>query len=164
MKTQTPDVADAYLGTPPTIGEYEGFEVYPMPAFVRFPVADPAEAAQWYIDGFGFGAMYMGPEVDGIPMLVHLRRRRYQDILLVTDPAERPGAVNFDCTGELDEIAARASAALGRPVEPELRPWGTRDLIVEDPWGNRLTMFSAPDEPAGTIDEVMEAAAEGLGG
>jgi hypothetical protein len=157
-----PDVPEQFLATPQKLGEYDGFEVYPMPVFVRFPVPDPGRAATWYIDALGFGAMYTGPVVDGIPMLVHLRRRKFQDILLVVGPGERPGTVNLDATGEIDTLADRVSSRAGIDLEPVLQPWGTRELVVDDPWGNQVTLFAAPDQPPASIDDAMEGAARTL--
>ena len=68
---------------PPTLGEYNGFEIYPMPFFVTLVAEDPAALASWYERTLGFGTMFAGP-------VIHLRRRRYQDILVVASGPGRP--------------------------------------------------------------------------
>lgn len=162
MQTIQPDVDDRHRLDPPTIGEYEGFDIYPMPAFVRFSVPDPVATAQWYVDALGFGVMYVGPEVDGTATLVHLRRRKYQDILLVPG-APDPGSVHLDATGEMDALAERSSTHADH-VGPVETPYGPRELPLEDPHGHRLVFFAAPEAPAGTIDEAMQQAADAMSG
>ena len=131
-------------GEPPVLGEYDGFEIYPMPAFAMLAVDQPAALSAWYEAALGFGVVFAGPPP-------HLRRRKYQDLLLV--PAG-PGAVPagggpvlyFDADGEIDALAARAAAvpAQGRSAleGPRDTPWNTRELRVTDPAGHRL-VFSA---------------------
>ena len=157
MQTIRPDVADEYIGEPQRLGEYEGFEVYAMPAFVTFPASDPAELARWYVDALGFGVMYVAPEVGGVTSMVHLRRRMYQDILLVA-AAIPPAAVHLDATGELDELARR-SASFATHDGPQPTPYGPMELHLVDPAGNRLVLFAAPERPAASIEEAMKSAA-----
>src|SRR5690606_23908566 len=57
-------------------------EFYVMPAFVTLAVRDLQASAQWYQDVLNFRTLF---EVPG--QLVHLRREKYQDILL------KPGVV-----------------------------------------------------------------------
>src|SRR4051794_3540446 len=62
--------------------------IYAMPQWARLPVADLGASARWYVDAAGFEVLVTMPGPDGQPALVHLRRFRYQDILLV--PAGHP--------------------------------------------------------------------------
>lgn len=159
LAIQPPALPDGVGHTnPPTLGEYQGFEIYPMPCFVRFAVPDPAAAARWYVDMLGFGVMYVAPEIQGVPMMVHLRRRKYQDILLVLGQPEGVGGVHLDGTGELEALAARAADA--HPEGPVQTPYGPRELRLTDPHGNRIVFFAAPERPTGTIDEAMQRAAD----
>jgi len=66
----------------------DGFAVYPMPMFARLAMSDLQASVAWYTEALGFGVVFVGPEIDGRPLMAHLRRRRYQDLLLVpaTDP------------------------------------------------------------------------------
>jgi hypothetical protein len=157
MDTIQPDVPQEHLGDPPLLGEYAGFEIYAMPAFVRFHATDPSVTADWYVNALGFGVMYVGPELEGRPMLVHLRRRKYQDILLVPGAPEQ-GGVSLDATGELDALASR-SASYTSHEGPVQTSYGPRELTLEDPDGHILTLFAAPDEPGESIDDVMDRAA-----
>jgi uncharacterized glyoxalase superfamily protein PhnB len=155
---------------PPIVSEFGGFEIYPMPMFPTLSVTDVAGVAAWYEATLGFKAVFAAPAVGGQPSLIHLRRRKYQDLLIVPSPAEAAAAANltltFNADGELDEISARAHAgprqghsAIAGPVDT---PWNTRDLRVTDPVGTRL-LFTArnphPDpEQAARIKAMFDAA------
>lgn len=142
-------------GEPTKLGEYNGFEIYPMPFFATLVVDDPSEVAWWYERALGFGVMFAGP-------VVHLRRRKYQDILVVSSkaPGPRPAggpSLHFSADGEVDELAARAKAAtpcglssIDGPVDTR---WNTRDLRVTDPAGNHLVFTSRPEAPNVTHHE-----------
>ena len=71
--------------------------IYVMPQFVTFEVADLAAARRWYVNGLGFVELAVLPGPEGEPALVHLRRFRYQDILLV--PGRDPDRFGVGCAG-----------------------------------------------------------------
>lgn len=159
LSIRLPSLPDGIgLDNPPTVGTYAGFEVYPMPCFVRFSVPDPAATARWYVDLLGFGVMYIAPEIEGVPAMVHLRRRKYQDILLVRGEPRGEGNVHLDATGELEGLALRAADA--RPEGPLQTPYGPSELRLVDPHGNHIVFFAAPQRPTGSIDEAMARAVE----
>ena len=138
---------------PPVFKLHNGFEVYPMPMFVTLETADVNAVAQWYQAALGFGVMFKAPEIGGQPMLVHLRRRKYQDVLIRPATAGRNlGEISglsicFQAGEEIDQLAARAGAApaIGKVrVDPPMdTPWNTRELRIIDPDG-RLLAFSHP--------------------
>ncbi|WP_262391649.1 VOC family protein [Nocardiopsis sp. CNR-923] len=83
-------------------------------------------------------------------MLVHLRRTRYQDILLVPGEPERGSTtVSFQAAGE--DLAARAdtlraAAPEGARIEgPTDTAWFTSDVTVDDPDGNRVILTARRD-------------------
>jgi uncharacterized glyoxalase superfamily protein PhnB len=141
---------------PPTLGEFNGFEIYPMPMFATLAVEDVAAVARWYGDALGFGTMFAGPAIGGQPSLVHLRRNRYQDVLLV--PRRAAGTATPLATltlsfsvDDVDELAGRArsvapvgASAVTGPVDT---PWNTRDLSVTDPEGHQLVFTSRQANP-----------------
>ncbi|HEY8338547.1 MAG TPA: VOC family protein [Egibacteraceae bacterium] len=164
-------VGEDLAGDPPTLGEQDGFTIYPMPVYTTVPVTDVVASARWYVDALGFGIMYVGPEVAGAPVVVHLRRGKYQDILLTpaqgdVTPAPASGAAQVALAGgDLEALAARARSvpAVGRSsVEgPVPTPWGAPELRVTDPDGHRLVFWGAPEQPpAHDIDTMLRAAAE----
>ena len=153
---------------PPSLGEYDGHESYPMPTFATITVADVAGIAAWYERALGFTTVFRAPDVGGQPSLVHLRRGKYQDVLLV--PA-RPGApstdapssltLSFSADGEIDALAARARAVepLGRSsiTGPIDTPWNTRDVRVTDPAGHRLVFTGRnPNADAAQLRRMRE--------
>jgi uncharacterized glyoxalase superfamily protein PhnB len=135
-------------GDPPTLTQFNGFEIYPMPAFATLEVDDVRGVAAWYERTLGFRTVFAAPDVGGQPGLVHLRRRKYQDLLLTRAirPAELTAptslTLSFNADGDVDAIAALAGRAetLGRSsvAGPVNTPWHTRDLRVTDPAGHRL--------------------------
>jgi len=137
---------------PQQLGEFNGFEIYPMPMFATIAVADVSGVSAWYQNALGFGVVFSAPAVGGQPAMVHLRRKKYQDLLIVPAPGgsgapEAPAASPFTISfsmddGEVDTLAERARSAnpLGKAAMtgPVDTPWNTRDLRVTDPVGTRL--------------------------
>jgi uncharacterized glyoxalase superfamily protein PhnB len=142
---------------PPTLGEFGGHEIYPMPLFATLAVADVKGVAAWYERALGFRTVFTAPEVGGQPALVHLRRHKYQDLLL-TPAAQEPAAaapasltLSFSAEDEVDALAERARSVevLGRSAiaGPVDTPWNTRDLRVTDPAGHRLVFTGRNPNP-----------------
>ncbi|MCY3912542.1 MAG: VOC family protein [Chloroflexi bacterium] len=127
--------------------------IYVMPQFVTFEVSDMAASRQWYVSGLGFVELAVLPGPEGEPVLVHLRRFRYQDILLVPgrDPEDQASGVRVSFAAgdeDLDARAAIASGESGGTVEGPMRtPWNTRDLHFRDADGH-LVVFTQPDPDA----------------
>jgi uncharacterized glyoxalase superfamily protein PhnB len=142
-------------GEPAKLGEFNGFEIYPMPMFATLSVADVTSVTKWYEAALGFGTVFAAPGAAGQPSLVHLRRRKYQDLLITPSAADGAPPANltltFNADGELDAIAARAreAASLGHSavVGPVETPWNTRDLRVTDPVGNKIVFTSRNENP-----------------
>lgn len=143
-------MSDINRQEPPTFGEHNGFEVYPMPFFVTLVAEDPAALAGWYERTLGFGTMFAGP-------VIHLRRRRYQDVLVVpSGPGRTPTtggpALTFDTAeSELDALAARTGVA------PQATPWNTRELRVADPAGHRLVFSARSENPDPEVHAKWQA-------
>lgn len=155
---------------PPTLGEHNGFPIYPMPAFVSLAATDLSATVHFFTDALDFGVMFSGPDVDGIPMLVHLRRARYQDVLVrqARSTGERSDAlvVNFAAAdaAAIDALEERVRAAGATIVSPAAdTPWNTHDLTVADPDGHRFTFTAraANDQP-GDFNRTMEEVSERL--
>ena len=118
--------------------------IYVMPSFVTFACADLERTARWYVEGLGFVVLAR------YPGLVHLRRWRYQDILLVpaTVDAPRGQDVRYTIAAGDEDLAARAEharAIAGGTVRgPTPTPWNTVDLECVDPDGH-VVIFTALD-------------------
>jgi uncharacterized glyoxalase superfamily protein PhnB len=114
--------------------------------------------------------MFAGPQIGGQPSLVHLRRSKYQDVLLVPSSgagsAASPATLTLSFSAdEVDELASRvrsvapvgASAVTG-PIDT---PWNTRDLRVTDPAGHQLIFTSRQANPDPEQVKRMQAMFEG---
>jgi catechol 2,3-dioxygenase-like lactoylglutathione lyase family enzyme len=120
-------------------------EIYGMPMFVTLAVTDLGRSRAFYAGTLDFVELAALPGPDGATMLVHLRRWRHQDILLV--PARGPvdpgrGAV-LSIAGLEDQLAGLAqrvtAGGVGAAEGPVDTAWNTCDLMVTDPDGYRLT-------------------------
>ena len=131
-------------------------DFYPMPMFINLEVSNLDISVEWYQQALGFRVVY------SVPGLVHLRRARYQDVLLF--PFESGG---LDSPGRgiviqlqagevsVDEIAENARQSTATSVEGPLdRPWNVREVTVQDPDGYRLR-FSEPIDTNLSFNEVM---------
>lgn len=132
-------------------------EIYAMPMFVTLPVPNFGEMETFY-HSLGFITLATIPDEAGATSLIHLRRQRYQDILLVSGEAE-PGSttVTFAAHGEdLDLIAQHASAEMPGKASvtgPVETPWFTSDLQILDPCGNKIVFTKQITEAATRAQE-----------
>ncbi len=122
-----------------------------MPMFATLLVADVEASTSWYVDGLGFISLFAIPGDSG-PVLVHLRRWQFQDLLVrpTTTPVSgtRGCSLSFAAVyDELDDLAARARGhGGGSVVGPSDTPWNTRDLTTIDSDGN-VVIFTAARPP-----------------
>ena len=130
-------------------------DIYPMPAFTTLVVADLDRTVDFYTNALDFVVLFTMPG----GTLVHLRRWRYQDILVRPGDADAGAgwALSFSSLAEeLPALADRARAHGGGSVDgPADTPWNTRDLTVTDPDGYRLVYTAR--RPAGERDAGFEA-------
>jgi catechol 2,3-dioxygenase-like lactoylglutathione lyase family enzyme len=135
-------------------------DFYPMPMFVILEVGNLPSSADWYQQVLGFRVVFRGPPDN--PTMVHLRRERYQDLLLqasrpdIEEKVGRGVLIQFQA-GEtiVDEIARRARRLGVQNVEgPVERPWNVRDVTISDLDGYRLR-FSEPINQDLSFDDVM---------
>jgi len=142
-------------GEPIALGEFNGHEVYPMPMFAKIIVGEVDGVTKWYEDALGFKTVFRAPSPAGGAALVHLRRRKYQDILLVSagDAEIKAGTLqlSFNADGEVDALYERAhsvapagASSVRKPVDT---PWNTRDLQVTDPAGTSLVFTGRQPNP-----------------
>ncbi|MFL5238818.1 MAG: VOC family protein [Rhizomicrobium sp.] len=156
--------------TPAANPAQPAIEYYPMPSFPLLAVADLAASSDWYQEALGFEHVFTMPGPGGAPGLVHLRWRKYADLLMRAEPratektAEKKGvgiALNFACNESveaLNALAGRARAAGARFVqEPGDRPWNARDFTVADPDGFALTFSFGPLKRNLSMDDVAKS-------
>lgn len=151
---------------PLTLGEHGGHIVYAMPMFLRVAAGDPLQTVEFFTRILDFDVMFRGPDAGGVPVLVHLRRGKYQDVLVMRrrSPVQPSTAIvaSFSVTDAdaLDALAERirghAPDALEGPVDT---PWNARELTVRDPDGNPFVFTARARNPApGSVDDIMRAA------
>jgi catechol 2,3-dioxygenase-like lactoylglutathione lyase family enzyme len=144
----SPVPAPAAGAEPPPISR----AIYGMPMFATLVARDLQATVSWYTEGLGFINLFTMPGPDGAPVLVHLRRWQFQDLLI--RPARGPVTSGDGCQlsfaavyGELDALAERARAhGAGRVDGPADTPWNTRDLTAADPDG-QVVVFTAARPP-----------------
>lgn len=132
--------------------------IYAMPAFATLAVTDLEASTRWYVDGLGFEILAELPGPGGRTALVHLRRQRYQDLLLVPAGDGRPRLGLSFAAGD-EDLEARAGslagAAGGSHEGPRLTLWNTLDLVAQDPDGNRVTLTQISGEvPPGPLPQT----------
>ncbi|WP_208012815.1 hypothetical protein [Nesterenkonia salmonea] len=82
--------------------------IYPMPMFINLVVNDLAAAEALYAKA-GFVTLATIPGPDGLPSLVHLRREKYQDILMMKGTPERGTASASFAAGDVDLVVCLAN-------------------------------------------------------
>jgi uncharacterized glyoxalase superfamily protein PhnB len=138
-------------------------EFYPMPLFVRMSVEDVAAAARWYVEALGFRSVYTLPAADGTQLMNHIRLERYQDLMLVSQPADSLRVndsnglvINFSYNGDLQGLAERAIATGVRVTGPIPTTHNTYEVTVIDPHGYPL-IFSQIINRNRPFSEVMSS-------
>ncbi len=152
-----------------TVSQTEQDEIYPMPSFPMLQVSDLAASGRWYQDALGFRHIFTMPGPGGEASLIHLRWRKYADLLLVSDrePPETPRGVGVSLhfslqEGTVDDLVEQARAAGATVVRaPTDQPWNVRDATIADPDGYRLIFSHGPLQPIGTIDKLIREMHEG---
>jgi uncharacterized glyoxalase superfamily protein PhnB len=102
---------------------------------------DEAKAKEFYIDFLGFIVDWEHRFEDGTPLYMQVSRDGCVLQLSEHYGDASPGAaVRIEVT-ELDafqEQLSRKKYKYARPGAPQEMPWGTREVEVKDPFGNRL--------------------------
>lgn len=114
-------------------------DIYPMPVFLTLTIENVQASADWYNKTLNFRTIFsMNDSVTNELNFVHLRRKKYQDILLIkgtTDKAKNADgiAVTFQAWEDIDSLTdkAKENGALVT-VEPHDTLWNTRDVTFQD--------------------------------
>ena len=127
-------------------------DIYPMPMFAQLQVSDLERSAHWYTEVADFHTIFAARGPDGKLQMLHIRRARYQDIMLVPSrqqdvPLAGAGAALYFQFWEdweaLDSFAEhiRAASAIEGPIDT---PWNAREIRLRDPDGYRLIFSKGP--------------------
>lgn len=110
-----------------------------------FRIFDLARAREFYLDYLGFTVDWEHRFRPELPLYMQVSRGQCTIHLTEHHGDACPGAAVRIQTTELDALFAELSAKSYRYARPaiEAKPWGSRDLVQIDPFGNRLT-FTQP--------------------
>ncbi|MDQ2988106.1 MAG: VOC family protein [Pseudomonadota bacterium] len=108
-------------------------------------IFDEAKAKEFYVEFLGFKVDWAHRFDPGLPL--YLQVSRDGCILHLSEHHGDccPGAAMRIEVNGIDELHAELTAKQFRYARPTLddTPWGTRDMSVKDPFGNRLTFTTA---------------------
>lgn len=158
--------------------------IYVMPARATLMVSDLDASRRWYVEGLGFAVLAEVPGPTGGVALLHLRRWRYQDLLLVpgrgpdASPARGIRLTYSAHSADLDALVEQARAVggnIGGVVEgPSATPWNTCEVVARDRdsyeivFTSTLPVDAQDPEFAGRMERVRQQMlaerAEGAGG
>ncbi len=108
-------------------------------------IFDVDKATGFYVDFLGFSVEFEHRFEDGYPLYMQVRRDGCVLHLSEHHGDASPGAQVRVGVDNLDELHASLQGKTYRFAKPEIEtmPWGTRDMMVSDPFGNRLTFTGA---------------------
>jgi catechol 2,3-dioxygenase-like lactoylglutathione lyase family enzyme len=115
----------------------------PQSVIPQLRITNAAKSLAFYVDGLGFAIDWKHQFEPGYPLFFQITRAG-QTIYLSehAGDCEVGGAVYF----LVPDVDACFSEFVGRKVEfsklPENTPWGTREMLLKDPDGNRLRFAS----------------------
>lgn len=115
----------------------------------QFRITDARRSIPFYVDGLGFTIDWEHRFAPGLPVFMQLTRAG-QTIFLTEHSGDcQVGGAAYFVVPDVDacykEFVARGTTLL---EPPEDTPWGSREMVVMDPDGNRLRFAShiATDE------------------
>jgi uncharacterized glyoxalase superfamily protein PhnB len=108
-------------------------------------IFDEAKAKEFYIDFLGFKIDWEHRFEDSLPLYMQISKDGCIIHLSEHHGDCSPGAALRIETNELEEFQKQLLAKHYKYARPgiEQTPWGSRDMSVSDPFGNRLTFTSA---------------------
>jgi len=108
-----------------------------------FRIFDQAKAKEFYVEFLGFKVDWEHRFEAGLPLYLQLSKDNCILHLSEHHGDCCPGAAVRIETGDLDGFHAQLSAKNYRYARPHIEDmsWGTRDMSIKDPFGNRLTFF-----------------------
>jgi len=114
----------------------------------QFRITDAQRSVPFYVDGLGFTIDWQHQFEPGFPLFMQLTRAG-QTIFLTEHTGDcQVGGAAYFVVPDVDACYAAFVAGGITPTEPPTdTPWGTREMVVTDPDGNRLR-FSNPATPA----------------
>ncbi len=123
-----------------------------MPLQAATPILrifDEAKAREFYLDFLGFRLDWQHRFDDHAPLYMQVSKEACVLHLSEHHGDCCPGAALRIATGDVAAYQQRLAAANYRHARPGLEeaPWGSLEMRVTDPFGNRLTFFSEKGTP-----------------
>lgn len=108
-------------------------------------IFDEAKAREFYVGFLGFVVDWEHRFADNMPLYMQVSKGDCVLHLSEHHGYCSPGAALRIETDELDSFYAELKAKQYRYARPDIEktPWGSRDMSVSDPFGNRLTFTTA---------------------
>ena len=112
-----------------------------------FRMFDVAKAREFYLDYLGFSVVFEHRFEDTAPLYMGLSKDGVNLHLSEHHGDCTPGsAIRIEVTG-IDDFHSSLQAKNYPYLNPgiEEMPWGSREVSIKDPFGNRLTFFEGID-------------------
>lgn len=108
-------------------------------------IFDEAKAREFYVEFLGFRVDWEHRFEEGAPLYMQVSRDGCVLHLSEHHGDCSPGAAMRIETDDLESLQDELLAKRYRQARPgiESMPWGTRDMSIADPFGNRLTFTDA---------------------
>jgi len=108
-------------------------------------IFDEAKAREFYLDFLGFAVVFEHRFGPGMPLYMGVKRDDCTLHLSEHHGDASPGASMRIEVSDVDALCAELVAKAYKFVRPNVgaMPWGTRDMIIADPFGNRFAFTSA---------------------
>ena len=108
-------------------------------------IFNEAKARQYYLDYLGFAVVFEHRFEPGMPLYMGVARSGCVLHLSEHRGDASPGAALRIEAADVDALQRELSAKADADSRPQVQtmPWGTRDMTLTDPFGNRLTFTSA---------------------
>jgi uncharacterized glyoxalase superfamily protein PhnB len=106
---------------------------------------DEARAREFYLDFLGFSVVFEHRFEPSMPLYMGIVRGACMLHLSEHHGDASPGASMRIEVEDIDALHAELAAKAYKHARPSIHamPWGTRDMTVTDPFGNRLTFTTA---------------------
>lgn len=108
-------------------------------------IFDEAKAREFYVDFLGFQLDWEHRFEPGLPIYMQVSRDGCVLHLSEHNGDCCPGAAMRIEASDIDAFHAELTARQFKYARPDIgpTPWGTRDMSIRDPFGNRLTFTTA---------------------
>lgn len=106
---------------------------------------DETKAREFYVDFLGFTVDWEHRFEPGLPLYMQVSRAGCVLHLSEHHGDCSPGAAMRIATSDIDAFQAELAGKRYGYARPQIEdmPWGSRDMSVKDPFGNRLTFTGA---------------------